>query len=99
MSDLFYSFVYSSDKARRSASVPEESRGCFLGLLPGRRDSGESQPQMPISKEGDPYLRTMLAQGADYILGPLGKIAPFAHLSRSSPWGRHLATRVASSNP
>jgi len=34
--------------------------GCFLGLRPGRRDSGESQPQMHISKEGDPYLRTML---------------------------------------
>ncbi len=27
--------------------------GCFLGLRPGRRDSGESQPQMYISKEGD----------------------------------------------
>src|SRR6201984_896103 len=34
--------------------------GCFLGLRPGHRDSGESQPQMHISKEGDPYLRTML---------------------------------------
>src|ERR1700756_2942558 len=34
--------------------------GCFLGLRPGRRDSGESQPQMRISKEGDRYLRTML---------------------------------------
>jgi transposase len=44
--------------------------GCFLGLRPGRRDSGESQPQMHISKEGDPYLRTMLVQGAHYILGP-----------------------------
>ena len=34
--------------------------GCFLGLCPGRRDSGESQPEMNISKEGDRYLRTML---------------------------------------
>ena len=56
----------------RSASVPEESRRRLLsGLRPGRRDSGESQPQMHISKEGDPYLRTMLVQGAHYILGPL----------------------------
>jgi len=47
--------------------------GCFLGLRPGRRDSGESQPQMHISKEGDPYLRTMLVQGAHYILGPFGE--------------------------
>jgi Transposase IS116/IS110/IS902 family len=30
--------------------------GCFLGLRPGRRDSGESQPQMRISKEGDRYF-------------------------------------------
>jgi len=29
---------------------------------------------MHISKEGDRYLRTMLVQGAHYILDPLGKI-------------------------
>src|SRR5438270_3019815 len=34
--------------------------GCFLGLRPGRRNSGESEPQKGISKEGDRYLRTML---------------------------------------
>src|SRR6202007_1486952 len=27
--------------------------GCFLGLRPGRRNSGESEPQKGISKEGD----------------------------------------------
>jgi hypothetical protein len=26
--------------------------GCFVGLQPGRRNSGESEPQMRISKEG-----------------------------------------------
>jgi transposase len=44
--------------------------GCFVGLQPGRRNSGESEPQMRISKEGDEYLRTLLVQGAHYILGP-----------------------------
>ena len=34
--------------------------GCYLGLQPGRRNSGQSQPQMHISKEGDPYLRMLL---------------------------------------
>ena len=34
--------------------------GCFVGLQPGRRNSGESEPQMRISKEGDEYLRTLL---------------------------------------
>src|SRR5437016_7988916 len=59
--------------------------GCFLGLRPGRRDSGESHPQMHISKEGDPYLRTMLVQGAHYILGPFGE-----DIRR---WGLKLAAR------
>jgi transposase len=34
--------------------------GCYLGLQPGRRNSGQSEPQMHISKEGDPYLRTTM---------------------------------------
>jgi transposase len=61
--------------------------GCFLGLRPGRRDSGESQPQMHISKEGDPYLRTMLVQGAHYILGPFGEDSDLRR------WGLKLAAR------
>jgi transposase len=61
--------------------------GCFLGLRPGRRDSGESQPQMHISKEGDPYLRTMLVQGAHYILGPFGADSDLRR------WGLNLAAR------
>ena len=44
--------------------------GGYLGLQPGRRKSGESEPQLHISKEGDPYLRTLLVQGAQHILGP-----------------------------
>ena len=47
--------------------------GCFLGLRPGRRNSGESEPQKKISKEGDRYLRTMMVQGAHYILGSFGE--------------------------
>jgi transposase len=43
--------------------------GSYLGLQPGRRNSGQSEPQMHISKEGDPYLRTLLVQGAQHILG------------------------------
>src|SRR3981189_3517434 len=61
--------------------------GCFLGLRPGRRDSGESQPQMHISKEGDRYLRTMMVQGAHYILGPFGEDSDLRR------WGLRLAER------
>jgi transposase len=61
--------------------------GCYLGLQPGRRNSGRSEPQMHISKEGDPYLRTLLVQGAQHILGPFG---PDCDLRR---WGLKLAER------
>ena len=61
--------------------------GCYLGLRPGRRNSGQSQPQMHISKEGDPYLRTLLVQGAQHILGPFGSDC---NLGR---WGLKLAER------
>ncbi|MGD0907622.1 MAG: transposase [Candidatus Acidiferrales bacterium] len=53
---------------RRSRDV-----GCHLGLRPGRRNSGSSQSQLHISKEGDRYLRTLMVQGAHYILGPFGQ--------------------------
>src|SRR5277367_1652369 len=61
--------------------------GCFLGLKPGRRNSGESEPQKHISKEGDRYLRTMMVQGAHYILGPFGEDSDLRR------WGRKLAER------
>src|SRR5260221_314380 len=61
--------------------------GCFLGLRPGRRNSGESEPQKRISKEGDRYLRTMMVQGAHYILGPFGEDSDLRR------WGLKLAER------
>ena len=61
--------------------------GCYLGLQPGRRNSGKSQPQMHISKEGDPYLRTLLVQGAQHILGPFGVDCDLRR------WGLKLAER------
>jgi transposase len=67
---------------RRSRDV-----GCFLGLRPGRRNSGQSEPQLHISKEGDRYLRTLMVQGAHYILGPFGQDSDLRR------WGRKLAER------
>ena len=61
--------------------------GCFVGLQPGRRNSGESEPQMHITKEGDRYLRTLLVQGAHYILGPFGEDSDLRR------WGQKLAER------
>ncbi len=61
--------------------------GCYLGLQPGRRNSGQSEPQMHISKEGDPYLRTLLVQGAQHILGLFGVDCDLRR------WGLKLAER------
>jgi len=58
--------------------------GCYLGLQPGRRNSGQSEPQMHISKQGDPYLRTLLVQGAQHILGPFGAVSPLCGGSAKS---------------
>lgn len=59
--------------------------GCYVGLRPKRSESGQSQPQLRITKEGDIYLRKMLVQGAHYILGYRG---PDTDLKR---WGLRLA--------
>jgi transposase len=61
--------------------------GCFLGLRPGRRNSGQSEPQLHISKEGDRYLRTLMVQAAHYILGPFGQDSDLRR------WGLKLAER------
>jgi len=52
----------------------EKSRsvGAYLGLVPARDQSGDSDPQKRISKEGDEMLRKLLVGGAHYILGPFG---------------------------
>ena len=67
----------------------EKSRdvGCYVGLRPKRSESGQSQPELRITKEGDMYLRKMLVQGAHLILGRRG---PDTDLKR---WGLKLAAR------
>ena len=46
--------------------------GPYLGLVPKQEDSGDSQPQLGISKAGDQMLRKLLVGSAHYILGPFG---------------------------
>lgn len=59
--------------------------GCYLGLRPRHGQSGENDPELRITKEGDQYLRKLLVQGAHYILGRKG---PDTDLKR---WGTRLA--------
>ena len=61
--------------------------GCYAGLRPKRSESGRRQPELRITKEGDPYLRKLLVQGAHHVLGWRG---PDCDLRR---WGQRLAAR------
>jgi transposase len=46
--------------------------GPYLGLVPGRRESGAKSPQLGISKTGNAYLRQLLVSGSHHILGHRG---------------------------
>ena len=46
--------------------------GAYLGLVPRRDQSGNSDKQLPISKAGNRDLRRLLVQSAQYILGHFG---------------------------
>ena len=61
------------------------SAGAFLGLRPQQSQSGDSDPQRRITRAGDIYLRSLLVQSAQYILGRFG---PDSALRR---WGLKLA--------
>ena len=61
--------------------------GCYVGLRPRQRESGERQPQLRITKEGDPLLRKLLVQGAHCIVSRRG---PDTDLKR---WGLKLMER------
>jgi len=74
--------IEDKDRFQKSRDV-----GCYLGLRPKQSDSGESEPQLRISKEGDPLLRKLLVQGAHCILS---KRAPDTDLKR---WGLKLMER------
>lgn len=61
--------------------------GPFLGLVPKRDKSGQTDKQLRITKAGDAYLRRLLVGCAQYILGPFG---PDCDLRR---FGLKLAAR------
>jgi transposase len=69
----------------------EKSRsvGAYLGLVPARDHSGDTDPQRRISKEGDELLRRLLVSGAHYILGPFGSDSDLRR------HGQKIATRGA----
>lgn len=79
------SFVLTLEDPHRFARSRDV--GCYLGLRPKSNQSGEQNPEMRISKEGDVYLRKLLVQGAQYILSRQG---PDTDLKR---WGLQIAAK------
>ena len=61
--------------------------GPYLGLRPKKRQSGDKDPGLRITKAGDKMLRRLLVGSAHYIRGPFG---PDTELRR---WGLKLAGR------
>lgn len=61
--------------------------GAYFGLRPAQRDSGQKKSQLAISKSGDRFMRCLLVQASQYILGPFG---PDTELRR---FGLRLAER------
>ena len=67
----------------------EKSRlaGAFFGLRPRKDQSGGGDPQLRITKAGDPLVRRLLVNSANHILGPFGKDSDLRR------WGLKLAER------
>ncbi len=63
--------------------------GCYFGLRPKRNQSGDSDPQLGITKAGDPYLRQLLVNCAHHILGPFGADCKLRR------WGLALAQQAS----
>lgn len=57
---------------RRERFTKSRSAGAYLGLAPARSQSGDHDPQLGISREGNALARRLLVQAAHYILGPFG---------------------------
>ena len=69
MTALTFVLELDGDAGRLSNS---RAAGAMTGLRPIRRESGESKPELGITKEGNQMLRRYLVQCAQYMLGHHG---------------------------
>ncbi|MDZ4198682.1 MAG: IS110 family transposase [Kiritimatiellia bacterium] len=46
--------------------------GPYLGLTPRKDQSGQTDKQLPITKQGNTYMRSLLVGCSHYIMGPFG---------------------------
>ena len=85
-------FLLTTEDARRFRKSRDV--GSDLGLQPGRRNSGQSEPQMHISNQGDPYLRTLLVHGVQHILGLFGADSDLRRWACDWPSAAARAARI-----
>ncbi len=78
-------YVLTLEDANRFAKSRQV--GPALGLVPRRDQSGSHDPQLPITKTGDAFLRRLLVGSAQYIMGPFGGDCDLRR------WGLALAER------
>jgi transposase len=86
-------FVLTLGRAERFAHSRDVAG--FLGLRPKQRQSGGRDPQLGISKSGDPYLRKLLVQCSHYILGHWGKDSALRRWGLAKSGSGHKATMRA----
>jgi transposase len=78
-------YVLTLEDPHRFAS--SRALGSYLGLCPRQAESGNSAPQLGVTKAGNSHLRRLLVQSAHYTLSSL------ASDSRLRRWGLSLASR------
>ena len=84
LTSLAYVLELNNDVGRVKRS---RQMGAVVGCRPKQRDSGESSPELGITKAGNPMLRRLLVQCSQRIIGPFGVDSDL----RS--WGLGLAAR------
>jgi transposase len=60
--------IESPDRFQKSRDV-----GPYFGLVPKQHESGDSSPQLRITKTGDMMVRRLLVGSSHFILGPFGE--------------------------
>ncbi len=67
--------------------------GPYLGLVPGRSQSGSRDPGLRITREGDRLLRRLLVQSAHYVLGHFGPETDLRHFGQRVELSGHQTSK------
>jgi transposase len=79
---VFLLTIEDKNRFRRSRNA-----AAYVGLCPRKNQSGAGDPQLRITKTGDPFARRLLVTAANYMLGPFGEDSDLRR------WGLSIAER------